>query len=960
MAVVLPAISVSAGVIVVENFSGNGSGGLAGTAADRFSPGITAAGGAATWVAHSGFLDNGLVNNTSRRAAYLNMGSYINNAKGTAKGLFQLSLTISETTGTWISLGFGQENTPSTDKDFTNSSSDSPAPAQTTTGLGTIIYRATNATPTANALACFGGAGSANGLGNITGIRGNRTLTVTLDLTPAGGTYGKVTWSDSVLGVLGNYTYTGAKNFGSILISGTATGTISNLTLSQVGVSGPPYAPDPADGATRVELDLASRTVPGAASWLSPNNPNDTNIVQVFGYNVYMDTDRARVTNATPASTNLLFKSLQSGGQTGTNFAPGANLDYATTYYWRVDALVDLASVPGTTIAEATTVPGGVWSFTTMAPVDRPLPSHGESNAALSTLISWQRPGAAPLTYDVYFGTSSNAVAQAGHADYTDLSLLADQWLDVGSLSADRNNDSKVDFTDFALLARFWGGSPEFKGNQTNTSFNPVGLAEATQYYWRVDAIDASNHVYPGAVWTFSTYDTRVMRQQMLAKYDAEAVPYVLNNQKLPGYNPTGDPNDILAGQINSTDWAALDPSTNCYNQRNEGAIYPLAFCYVNTNSIYYRSTNVLYRILLALDYSCRAQGKNGGFNEKYDFWNGQLGWCGVTLPNGGNNTRTDGASTVMGFPFFCIGRSIVMLQNEPAFITALDTVYVDNDGNGSKDVKRRDAYKFMFDNNINGGTQTGIIQCMMTGKCKGGHPNQDVGALAAIQACNEAYQFLNNDTPYLTPTQLNNHRDLVLFNRGWFSSKTMILEVGHGAAGYDTGYANTVPGLLGSYARHINDSVAGNFITTFMNGYQYFFVLDDAWNDGGYWEYPTSRRQGDSTMPLFAAGTSQPYHPGYALIYDKTLAKCAKEPSLFLNVPWSGGLEASGIGELLNHWSDPVDSEYVLPCNRPETFTYTDLGANLEVTKTGVSPTTVTSQCRNQIGARTFLSAAT
>jgi hypothetical protein len=539
----------------------------------------------------------------------------------------------------------------------------------------------------------------------------------------------------------------------------------------------------------------------------------------------------------------------------------------------------------------------------------------------------------------VYLGTDLNAVTQAEHLGNDDVVLLTEPWLYNGVSPEDRNGDNKVNLADFSIMASNWS-CPEFKGNKTSGSCNPVGLAEATQYYWRVDAIDASNNVYPGDVWTFSTYNTTVLRQQILAKYDNEGVPYVLNNQKLPGYNPTGDPKDILAGQINSTD---LDPLENSFNQRNEGAIYPLAFCYVNTNSIYYRNANVLYRILLALDYSCRAQGKNGGFNEKYDFWNGQFGWCGVTLPNGGNNTRTDGASTVMGFPFFCIGRAIVMLQNEPAFVSALDNVYIDNDGNGSADVKRRDAYKYMFDNNINGGTMTGIIQCMMTGKCKGGHPNQDVGALAAIQACNEAYTFLNNGTPYLTQAQLDSHRDLVLFNRGWFSSKYMILEVGHGGEGYDSGYGNTIPSLLGSYARHANDSVVGNFITNYMNGYQYFFVLDDAWNDGGYWEYRTARRQGDCTMPLFAAGMSQPYHSGYALIYDKTLSKCAKNPSIFLNVPWSGGLESSAMGELINHWSNPVDSDYVLPCNRPETFTYTDSGASLEVVKTGASSETVT-----------------
>ena len=95
------------------------------------------------------------------------------------------------------------------------------------------------------------------------------------------------------------------------------------------------------DGETDVEIDLSSRIVPGAVSWLSPDDPDDPNIVQVFGYNVYMDTNQTKVANATPASTDLRYKSLQSGGQTGTSFDPGADLDYDTTYYWRVDALVD-------------------------------------------------------------------------------------------------------------------------------------------------------------------------------------------------------------------------------------------------------------------------------------------------------------------------------------------------------------------------------------------------------------------------------------------------------------------------------------------------------------------------------------------------------------------------------------------------------------------------------------------
>ena len=390
--------------------------------------------------------------------------------------------------------------------------------------------------------------------------------------------------------------------------------------------------------------------------------------------------------------------------------------------------------------------------------------------------------------------------------------------------------------------------------------------------------------------------------------------------------------------------------------------IYSLAFVYREPNSDYYRNADILNRVLLNLDYICRAQGKNGGFNEKMSE---QGGWCGVALPNGGNSTRTDGACTVTGFTMWLVGRSIVMLQNEPAFVSALEE-YIDNDGNGSKDVRRRDAYKFLFDNNINGGTMTGVIECMMIGKCKGGRPNQDCGALAAVQACNEAYQFLNNGTAYLTQTQLNNYRDRVLFDnatpwplirfidptrRNWWTDKFMILENGHGALGYDTGYGHVPFWLLGSYAKHANDSVVAGFIGNYMNGYQYFYVMDDAWPDGGYWEWRTARRQGAGVLGLYGFGISQPYHPAFEMMFDKTLSKFAKDPSVFLDWFWSSGLEPASMGELILTWNDPVPSDYVLPCNRPETFTYTDSEANLEVTKTGVSPETVTWKAFNWDG---------
>jgi autotransporter-associated beta strand protein len=225
--------------VLVDHRFTDGGGALNATPADFFNAVVTAAGGSNSWGAGAAFLDSGTVSvDAGQNAAYLNLGSYINGAKGSAAGKFKLTMTISPTTGFWISLGFATQKTPNTARNFTDFGSGA---AGTTTGIGTILYRATDATPTADALACFGGTGNANGLGNITDITGNRTLTVTLDLTPAGGyngtsNFGRVTWSDSILGTLTDYTYTSARDFGSILISeaNSSGGAVSGLTLTQI------------------------------------------------------------------------------------------------------------------------------------------------------------------------------------------------------------------------------------------------------------------------------------------------------------------------------------------------------------------------------------------------------------------------------------------------------------------------------------------------------------------------------------------------------------------------------------------------------------------------------------------------------------------------------------------------------------------------------------------------------
>jgi hypothetical protein len=232
-------------LLIEESFGGSATA-LAGKPADAFDSAITLAGGSATWVADDDFRANGVVNGVGAgAAAYLSLGSYINDAKGTATGKFTLVMTISETTANWLSLGFAAETAPNVLKNFTNTGTGSA----TTTGVGTIVYRAQNAAAEAGGFDMWGGGTTTGNVDGPDGNSGLRTFTVELDLTPAGGYngtnhFGKVTWFDAALGPLGTFTYNAARSFGAILITQAngSTGTISALSLYQEELPANTYA----------------------------------------------------------------------------------------------------------------------------------------------------------------------------------------------------------------------------------------------------------------------------------------------------------------------------------------------------------------------------------------------------------------------------------------------------------------------------------------------------------------------------------------------------------------------------------------------------------------------------------------------------------------------------------------------------------------------------------------------
>jgi hypothetical protein len=97
----------------------------------------------------------------------------------------------------------------------------------------------------------------------------------------------------------------------------------------------------------------------------------------------------------------------------------------------------------------------------TVGAAGRPSPTNGAPAVSLNASLRWT-PGSNALTYAVYFGTSSNAVANATPA------------------------------------------SPEFQGIAATNSIPMARAGWGTIYYWRVDEIAYSN-TNQGMVWSFST-----------------------------------------------------------------------------------------------------------------------------------------------------------------------------------------------------------------------------------------------------------------------------------------------------------------------------------------------------------------------------------------------------------------------------------------------------------------------
>ncbi len=201
-------------------------------------------------------------------------------------------------------------------------------------------------------------------------------------------------------------------------------------------------------------------TAPGPATIPDPLD-GDTSIAldAVLGWtagdgatthDVFLGTDETDVENATRVTV-----AIYQGNQAEVSFTPADTLDGATTYYWRIDEID----------AEDYVTKGIVWSFTTGAgQAAEPIaPEDGATEVELEPTLTWNA-GIGAVSHDVYLGTDESVVDSATRA------------------------------------------SPEFKTNQAGTSYAVAAPLDGnTDYYWRIDEIDADDHVTKGEVWQFRT-----------------------------------------------------------------------------------------------------------------------------------------------------------------------------------------------------------------------------------------------------------------------------------------------------------------------------------------------------------------------------------------------------------------------------------------------------------------------
>ncbi len=320
----------------------------------------------------------------------------------------------------------------------------------------------------------------------------------------------------------------------------------------------PPNNPNPAPGATGVSVNID-------LSWMGGDpNPGDS-----VTYDVFFGTTTPPLTKVSANQSILIYD-------------PGS-MTYNTQYYWKIVAW-------DTHGASSSSV---IWNFITenRAPYapSSPSPPQGATGVSVSADLSWTGgdPDGDPVTYDVYFGTSSTPPKLIANQSMTtyDLPILGFgtiyywrivAWDSHGASAigpvwnfmtnslpyepsnpSPSNHATNVDINadlgwtggdpdpgDTVFYDVYFGTSnppPKVVSNQSGTLYNPGTMNYLVTYYWKIVAWDTQGASRSSPVWDFTT------------TYVPNNPPYIPSN---PNPQNNSNNNDIASDLI----WTGGDP----------------------------------------------------------------------------------------------------------------------------------------------------------------------------------------------------------------------------------------------------------------------------------------------------------------------------------------------------------------------------------------------------------------
>jgi hypothetical protein len=256
------------------------------------------------------------------------------------------------------------------------------------------------------------------------------------------------------------------------------------------------YAPDPADGAESIDLDVEISWAEGFGAKL---------------HTVYFGDNFDDVNNAVGG--------LPQGTAT---YIPGP-LELAKTYYWRVDEFdaVD-------------TYKGEVWNFLTQGAVGSPEPANGAVDVKQTTILTWSH-GVFADSHQIYFGTDKDAVknADTSSPEYKGSGNLGSESYDAGQLQWDTTYYWRIDEVNNANPDSPWTG-PLWSFTTANflivddfESYNDLDPAEPDSNRIFNAWIDGYDDPANGSL---VGYDTPPFAEQTIVHGGSQSLPLYFDN----------------------------------------------------------------------------------------------------------------------------------------------------------------------------------------------------------------------------------------------------------------------------------------------------------------------------------------------------------------------------------------------------------------------------------------------